>query len=347
VILRRLGVAAAIAVVVTVGGAAPASAHTGKVIATDYRARITRATGLDVRLVEAGGRVELTNRSSRELVVLGYEDEPYLRIGANGVFQNRSSPATYLNATRTGGEQPPASATADATPRWVRIGDGPTARWHDHRVHWMSEAPPSVTRSPHARHRLARWSIPVRDGDRTLRIEGDITYVPGPPVWPWLLGAVLVAAAVALWSRRSLRAVLLVALVALVAADVVRVAGLSFVVVGAAGDRFRQAADVGTVDLVGWGLGVAAVVRLLARRPDGRVAAGLTGLVLAIVGGVLEWGDLGRSQLAVATPVAVARMSIVAVTGLGAGLAAAVLWDAYRPRRRRAPATRAATPAGR
>jgi hypothetical protein len=118
-----------------------------------------------------------------------------------------------------------------------------------------------------------------------------------------------------------------------VAADVLRVTGLSFVVAGTTGDRLRQAADVGTVDLVGWGLGIAAVVRLAARRPDGRIAAGLAGLVLAIVGGILEWGDLGRSQLAVSTPTGVARACIAVVAGLGLGLAGSVLWDAYRPRR--------------
>ncbi|MCU1485651.1 MAG: hypothetical protein JWN67_2397, partial [Actinomycetia bacterium] len=107
----KLLAGAALVLAVVVCGAAPASAHTGQVAATDYRAGITRATGLDVRLVEAGGRVELTNRSSHELTVLGYEDEPYLRIGRDGVFENRRSPATYLNATRTGGEQPPADAT--------------------------------------------------------------------------------------------------------------------------------------------------------------------------------------------------------------------------------------------
>ncbi|MCU1486222.1 MAG: hypothetical protein JWN67_2968, partial [Actinomycetia bacterium] len=280
---------------------------------------------------------------------LGYEDEPYLRIGRDGVFENRRSPATYLNATRTGGEQPPADATADATPRWVRIGDGPTARWHDHRLHWMTVAPPAVQQAPHERHRVAQWAIPVRDGGRTLQIRGDIVYVPGPPVWPWLLLAAGLVVAVVLATRRvGMRVVLLVAVLVLVAADVTRVAGLSLVVAGSAADRLRQAANVGTVDLVGWGLGLAAAGRLLGRKPDGRIAAGLAGLVLAIVGGLLEWGDLGRSQLAVATPTGLARACIVLVAGLGLGIAGAVLWDAYHPRGRpRRPVRPEATAAGR
>jgi hypothetical protein len=340
---RRLLAVAALALAVVVGTASPAAAHTGQVIATDYQARITGDAGLDVRLVEAGGRVELTNRSGPEVTVLGYEDEPYLRIGPHGVFENRRSPATYLNASRTGGQQPPADATADASPRWVRIGPGPTARWHDHRLHWMTTAPPAVQRAPGERHRVAQWAIPVRDAGRTLQIRGDITYVPGPPTWPWWLVAAGLAGAVVLAARRrGSRTVLLVAVLVLVLADLTRVAGLSLVVVGSAGDRFRQAASVGTVDLVGWGLGVAAAVRLVGRKPDGRVAAGLAGLVLAIVGGLLEWGDLGRSQLAVATPPGLARALIAVVLGLGLGIAGAVLWEAYRPRRRVRPGGRAA-----
>jgi hypothetical protein len=339
--VRRLVLGTLLVVAVLVGGAAPASAHTGQVAATDYRARITRSGGYDVRLVEAGGRVELTS-PDQEVTVLGYEDEPYLRVGPDGVFENVNSPATYLNATRTGGEQPPASATADATPRWDRIADGPTARWHDHRLHWMTVAPASVRRAPHERHRVARWAIPVRDGGRTHQIRGDIVYVPGPPTWPWYLAALALAAAVVALGRRKLRTTLLVALAVLVVADVTRVLGLSLVVVGTAGDRFRQGANVGTVDLVGWGLAVAAAVRLLGRRPDGRVAAGLAGLVLAIVGGVLEWGDLGRSQLAVSTPTGVARAVIAVVAGVGLGVAGSVLWDAYRPKRRPTRAGRAA-----
>jgi hypothetical protein len=58
--MRKLAFLVVLAVAV-IGIAAPASAHTGQVAATDYQARITRAAGYDVRLVEAGGRVELTS----------------------------------------------------------------------------------------------------------------------------------------------------------------------------------------------------------------------------------------------------------------------------------------------
>ena len=47
---RRGLVVLLLVLVVVVGSPTPASAHTGQVAATDYRARITRANGLDVRL---------------------------------------------------------------------------------------------------------------------------------------------------------------------------------------------------------------------------------------------------------------------------------------------------------
>lgn len=312
--------------VVLLGTAAPAAAHGGAVASTDYRTRITDVEpaldGLELRVVEAGGRLELVNRTGKEVVVLGYEDEPYLRITADGVFENRRSPAVYLNATRAGGVPVPDGAGPDADPRWVRVDDGPTARWHDHRLHWMTGDPEEVRAQPDRRRSVAQWELPIRVGSRSVTARGDIVYVPGPAVWPWLTGtAVLALATFALARRRWLAA----AVAVLVLADAVRVAGLTFVLLGDAGERFEQAVDVGVLSFVGWGLGAFAVVRLLRGRADGRTAAGLTAVLLAVAGGVLEWDDIGRSQIAFAWNADLARLCVALATGLGAGIAAGVL----------------------
>ena len=181
---------------------------------------------------------------------------------------------------------------------------------------------------------VARWDIPMRVAAEPVSVTGDIVYVPGPSAWPWALGGLALVALVLLSARRfGARRVLPIALVVLVAIDVTRVAGLTFIVVGGAGARLRQAADVGVVDLVGWGLGLAAAVRVRRRRLDGPMAAGVAALLLAIVGGLLDWSDIGRSQLAVATPAVLARACIAAVAGIGLGLALAVLVETSRPRR--------------
>ena len=335
VMLRRAAGVAAVALLVVLATAGPASAHAGTVQATNYQPRIKglpTIAGIGVRIVESGWQLELTNRTGDEVVVLGYQNEPYLRVGAGGVFANRFSPAVYLNAP--GGVAPPPFANPDASPVWDRLDDGKTVRWHDHRLHWMAGTPPEVVRSPGHRHVVARWEIPLWVGQRDTSFRGDILYEPSPPAWPWLLAAIVLAAAVVGARRFGAREVLVAAVLVVIAADVIRVAGLSLVVSGGAGAVVREAVHIGTLDFVGWGLGLVAVVRLLTRHADGRVAAGAAGLLLAMVGGVLEWRDLGRSNLAVATPPLLARGCVAATVGLGLGLAALVLLDTAWPTRR-------------
>lgn len=311
---------------VLLGAATPAAAHGGAIASSDYRTRITDVEpsldGLELRVVEAGGRLELVNRTGEEVVVLGYEGERYLRITADGVFENRRSPAVYLNATRSGGVPVPGAADPDAPPHWVRVADGPTARWHDHRLHWMTGDPEEVRAEPDRRHAVARWELPIRVGSEAVTVRGDIVYVPGPPVWPWLAGAAGLALATFVLARRRW---LVAAVAGLVLADGARVAGLTFVLLGDARERFEQAVDVGGLSFVGWGLGVFAVVRLLQGTADGRTAAGLSAVVIAIAGGVLEWDDIGRSQLAFAWRADLARLCVAVTAGLGAGIAATVL----------------------
>jgi hypothetical protein len=319
----------ALALVLVLSTPAPASAHTGKVTATDYRSTITQSVvvpGGRVRLIEAGGRIELTSPRTT-VVVLGYEGEPYLRVGPDGVEENRRSPATYLNASRNGGEAPAASADPEAEPNWVRTSRSSTARWHDHRVHFMGGEPLA--------DRVTPWEVDLVVDGRPRTLSGELVHVGGPPTWPWLAVALALAGAIVAVGRRAL----LPALVLLVAADVTRVAGVTFAV---ADGRLAQAVDVGIVDAVGWALAVAALVRIARGKHDGVLAAGVVGLLLAITGGLLEWSDIGHSQLAVPTPALLHRLSITAVAGIGAGLAVAALREAAR-----VPVRPAATPPAR
>ena len=85
------------------------------------------------------------------MIVEGYEGEPYLRFSPDGtVERNRLSTATYLNEDRAGAgiTIPPEvqEADADTPPEWEEVASGGTYAWHDHRVHWMDDASPSVDR---------------------------------------------------------------------------------------------------------------------------------------------------------------------------------------------------------
>jgi hypothetical protein len=315
--VSRVAATIALASVLLVAGATPAAAHSGRVAASDYRSTITHGVeipGGHLRLIEAGGRVEL---SSPRVTVLvrGYEGEPYLRVGPRGVEENRQSPATYLNASRTGRSAPPSGIDPSGPPRWVRISTGSTVRWHDHRTHVMGGAP--------LPNRVNAWELHLVVDGRARTVRGELVHVPGPASWPWLVLALVVATAVVAAGKRGL----VPALGALVVADVVRVSGLTLAV---ADRRVAQAVDVGIVDLVGWGLAILALVRIRRRRTDGVLAAGVTGLLLAIVGGAFDWSDLARSQLAVSTPGSLHRLCITSVAGLGMGVAIAALREVGR-----------------
>ena len=138
--VRRLLAAIAVTAVAVIGGASPAAAHGGSGPGpTNYETRVHEVSpstpGLHVRAIDLGERLELRNQTGETVIVLGYDDEPYLRVGPDGVFENVRSPAVYLN------DEPdltdarvPDSADADATPDWRLVGSGTTARWHDHRA---------------------------------------------------------------------------------------------------------------------------------------------------------------------------------------------------------------------
>ena len=78
----------------------------GGAAGSDFDGRVLSVTpevpGLTVRILQFGDELELVNRTDREVMVPGYSDEPYLRIGPDGVWRNANSPATYINLDRYG-----------------------------------------------------------------------------------------------------------------------------------------------------------------------------------------------------------------------------------------------------
>ena len=136
IVIRIAAVGAAAAVLLGLG-AGPASAHTiSGPRPTNYRSHIVAMApvepGITARVVDLGNKFELTNRSSTEITVLGYEGEPYLRIGPDGIFENLHSQATYINRTRLGGTVPagidtsPTARPSGRRSRAVRLRAGTT-----------------------------------------------------------------------------------------------------------------------------------------------------------------------------------------------------------------------------
>jgi hypothetical protein len=98
-----------------------AGAHPAKGYTRGFQSKVVAirpaVPGLSVRVLGGDDRMRLENRSGIE-IVLGYDGEPYLRIGSNGVFRNLRSPAAYLNRDRFARVSVPLSADPEAPPRW-------------------------------------------------------------------------------------------------------------------------------------------------------------------------------------------------------------------------------------
>jgi hypothetical protein len=151
----------------------------------NYSSRLKSVTpavkGLTVRVVDGDDAIELRNASGFNVIVPGYENEPYLRFLANGrVEVNVNSPAKYLNEERYAGVTVPKRASAKAKPEWVRIADGGSYTWHEHRVHWMStEQPPKVKASGgETLQKVFDWVVPLGVGGNRVKASGTLWWVP-------------------------------------------------------------------------------------------------------------------------------------------------------------------------
>lgn len=318
-----------LALVAPVAGAHTVSGSGASNFRTDLGSVTPEVPGVTVEVIEAGSRLQLTNESPTEVVVLGYTGEPYLRVGPDGVFQNRRSPATYLNASRNSTKAIPPEADATAEPEWEQISTGQVARWHDHRTHWMGGLkPPGVQTDPDRAQTVAPWEVQLSQGDTTIVASGTIEWVPGPNPWPWIgLALVLGAGAVvALWlARRAPWIVLAVLVAALVVIDVVHTIGVSQTLVAALPTKVWRAAHSNLLSLFAWVSGVVAVVLALRRNPRCQYPALVTALIVALVGGVGDWTFLSSTTLPFAWSDGLARFLVAASLGLGFGVAAGLL----------------------
>jgi hypothetical protein len=164
--------------------------------------------GVGFEVLNYDADMELVDRDGHEVVIYGYEGEPFARILRDGTVQkNQRSPATYLNADRYAEAPVPDSADPGAPPEWKTVDDSGTLRWHDHRMHYMAKGTPLQVKDESKRTRVFDYEIPLRIDGRKGAIEGTLFWV-GPAdtsKTPFLIvGAliVLVGGAAALIARR-------------------------------------------------------------------------------------------------------------------------------------------------
>jgi hypothetical protein len=339
-VVRRLRALVVATLLVTAGIvvlAPPASAHgVGGVQPRNYETKLLRVAprlaGVELTVVDLGDNLQLQNTSSHDVTVLGYDGEPYLRVGPRGVFENRRSPATYLNRTRIPTSKPPKIADSSAAPLWHRVSSGNTAIWHDHRAHWMGTSdPPVVQRDPSARHVIERWTVELRADGQTVRASGELLWVPPPSPWPYVVLAVVIAAGVFLLTRsRIWRGAFAVGLALLALSDLTHVIGLWDATTASTASKLGESA----YSLVGVALAVFALVWTWRKGTESAMPLILIAAIfLFVAGGLADVSTLGHSEIPTTFPAVVARFLITLDLGLGAGLAAGAALRLRQPLR--------------
>lgn len=199
--MRRSAAALLTLLAVSLMASGPLPAYAG-----GFSTYVTKVTGIQpsvpgVRITAPsnGEDINVSNTGATPLIVEGYQHDQYLKITAHGVWQNKLSPAVYLNKEQTIGDVPD-DANATKPPEWVKISDGHHAQWHDHRIHWMGVAnPPAVQQDPKHAHLITTWKIPVISGATRGDIVGTLTYQPGSHLGSYLTyGAIGLAVVVIL-----------------------------------------------------------------------------------------------------------------------------------------------------
>lgn len=313
---------------------APAWAHSDEAPGgSDVRVHVTALTpavaGVAVTAIEAGVRLQLTNRSGRTVEVRGDAGEPFLRVRPDGVYENTASPTTHRNRTLAGAPVP-ASADADAPPRWRRVADTPTARWHDSRTRWPEDLPAGGPARP--------WSVPLTVDGAAVTLTGTARALAPPAAPAWWLAALVGTGLVALlgllgapgtsgaarWYGRAASAAL-----ALLA-----VAG-GLVALWYAVARERDAGSAGPGELLAalataqvWPVltaagAVSAGAYALRRPAAADFALALSGACLGLFPGVANAAVFGRAVPPAACAGTVARVTVAAVVAIGLGLTVA------------------------
>lgn len=334
------------AMLVVAGGTDAAYAHfAGGREPSSYRGEITNVSpqipGVTFTLVDAADRIEVRSTSDTPVIIYGYQHkEPgdrdqYLKVSKDGVWVNTESQAGYLNQTLYGsGDAVPErlrNDLGDGEPVWEKVSDEGVYRWHDHRIHWMSEdPPPQVAADPGSEHHIIRdWTIYAKFGDHPeSTLTGQLYWVPANPA-PWwiVLGSLSVAAFVVGLGWRRMPLIALTGLMGVAALGQAIVTPLpqdeyqgswSFVLAAAAVPALAVA-------------GLCALAILAIRRGSDSARYLLGGAAaLAALQGTSDLPVITRSQLEQHGPDWLARVVIAVVVGIGVGLLAAVVVRSLR-----------------
>jgi hypothetical protein len=192
--------AAVASVTVALAAAAPATAHEGNPHFLSQIDRIAPQTeGLTVEVINRDDRMLLHNTSGKDVVILGYDEEHYARVLADGTVQvNADSEAYYLNDDRFADVEVPAGVDGEGAPQWKELARNGRFEWHDHRFHSMAQGTPPQVKDESVRTKVFDWSVPIEVGAERGAIAGTLFWTPlpggGPPLAAIFAGAAIVIA---------------------------------------------------------------------------------------------------------------------------------------------------------
>jgi hypothetical protein len=163
---------------------------------------------VSIEVLDYDSYLQLIDQHGHEVMLYGYEGEPYARIEKDGTVQvNERSPATYLNDSRFAEETVPASADAKAAPEWKTVDTSGTFIWHDHRMHYMSRSLPPSVKDTSKKTKIFKYEIPMSiDGQKTV-LHGTLWWVgsAGTSKLPFVIAAIVIVlggGGLVLWIRR-------------------------------------------------------------------------------------------------------------------------------------------------
>jgi hypothetical protein len=148
-------------------------------VVSELRGTRPAVSGLELEVAGGDRFLVLRNDTGRQVIVKGYEDEPYLRFLPNRVVEeNTRSPSKYANEDRYALTPLPPQANSEASPRWRPVSRDGSFRWFDHRIHSMERGTPPQVKDESVRTKIFDWRVPMTVGSTPVAALGTLEWVP-------------------------------------------------------------------------------------------------------------------------------------------------------------------------
>lgn len=168
---------AAVLVTLLVGPPSAFAADAG--VVSELRGTRPPVSGLELEVVDGDRFLSLRNETRKQVIVKGYEDEPYLRFLPNRVVEeNTRSPSKYANEDRYALTPLPSQADSGAAPKWRAVSRDGSYRWFDHRIHSMERGTPPQVKDESVRTKIFDWRVPMTVGSAPVAAVGTLEWVP-------------------------------------------------------------------------------------------------------------------------------------------------------------------------